>query len=225
MTLWATPAKSSGSTPWIGCQHASPGCDHCYAESQNAFRKWAADGAWGPHAEPKRTSDANSPPGRTGARADAAEPVMCSPRQNSRKNRKNSRASTHVEPRRQALRAGARSLGAVHGAGPARRGEIKLRPPARGESQLSHRSRAPARCFAMRCAWLLRRAAPNREASRDRARLFGRFRSPCGRREGVVTVNQTERAASGLKGGHHDLDRVWLKNAVDEIPREWHCSP
>jgi protein gp37 len=45
--------------PWIGCQHASPGCDHCYAESQNAFRKWAADGAWGPHAERKRTSVAN----------------------------------------------------------------------------------------------------------------------------------------------------------------------
>jgi hypothetical protein len=26
--------------PWIGCQHVSPGCDHCYAETQNAFRKW-----------------------------------------------------------------------------------------------------------------------------------------------------------------------------------------
>ena len=26
--------------PWIGCQHVSPGCDHCYAEMQNAFRKW-----------------------------------------------------------------------------------------------------------------------------------------------------------------------------------------
>jgi protein gp37 len=45
--------------PWIGCQHASPGCDHCYAESQNAFRKWTAGGAWGPHAERKRTSAAN----------------------------------------------------------------------------------------------------------------------------------------------------------------------
>jgi protein gp37 len=45
--------------PWIGCQHASPGCDHCYAESQNAFRKWTADGAWGPHTERKRTSVAN----------------------------------------------------------------------------------------------------------------------------------------------------------------------
>jgi protein gp37 len=45
--------------PWIGCQHASPGCDHCYAEQQNIFRKWAADGAWGPHAERRRTSVAN----------------------------------------------------------------------------------------------------------------------------------------------------------------------
>ena len=53
--------ESTDSTfnPWIGCQHASPGCDHCYAESQNAFRNWAADGAWGPHAERKRTSLAN----------------------------------------------------------------------------------------------------------------------------------------------------------------------
>src|SRR5262249_32492275 len=42
--------------PWIGCQHVSPGCDHCYAERQNAFRKWTADGGWGPRAERKRTS-------------------------------------------------------------------------------------------------------------------------------------------------------------------------
>jgi protein gp37 len=42
--------------PWIGCQHVSPGCDHCYAEAQNAFRKWAAAGRWGPHAERRRTS-------------------------------------------------------------------------------------------------------------------------------------------------------------------------
>lgn len=44
--------------PWIGCQHVSPGCDHCYAETQNAFRKWNG-GMWGPHAPRKRTSDAN----------------------------------------------------------------------------------------------------------------------------------------------------------------------
>jgi protein gp37 len=42
--------------PWIGCQHVSPGCDHCYAETLNRFRKWAADGAWGPHPERRRTS-------------------------------------------------------------------------------------------------------------------------------------------------------------------------
>ena len=44
--------------PWIGCQHVSPGCDHCYAEAQNAFRKWTAGGAWGPRAERRRTSAA-----------------------------------------------------------------------------------------------------------------------------------------------------------------------
>jgi protein gp37 len=44
--------------PWIGCQHVSPGCDHCYAEAQNSFRKWTAGGAWGPHAERRRTSAA-----------------------------------------------------------------------------------------------------------------------------------------------------------------------
>ena len=42
--------------PWIGCQHVSPGCDHCYAETQNAFRKWNG-GTWGPHAPRKRTSE------------------------------------------------------------------------------------------------------------------------------------------------------------------------
>jgi protein gp37 len=41
--------------PWIGCQKVSPGCDHCYAETQNTFRKWNG-GAWGPHAPRKRTS-------------------------------------------------------------------------------------------------------------------------------------------------------------------------
>ena len=44
--------------PWIGCQHVSPGCDHCYAETQNAFRKWNG-GTWGPHAPRKRTSEDN----------------------------------------------------------------------------------------------------------------------------------------------------------------------
>lgn len=44
--------------PWIGCQKVSAGCDHCYAETQNAFRKWNG-GTWGPHAPRKRTSEAN----------------------------------------------------------------------------------------------------------------------------------------------------------------------
>ena len=44
--------------PWIGCQKVSPGCDHCYAETQNAFRKWNG-GTWGPHAPRKRTSEEN----------------------------------------------------------------------------------------------------------------------------------------------------------------------
>jgi protein gp37 len=46
----------SSFNPWIGCQHVSPGCDHCYAEKQNAFRKWTAGGDWGPKAERRRTS-------------------------------------------------------------------------------------------------------------------------------------------------------------------------
>jgi protein gp37 len=42
--------------PWIGCQHVSPGCDHCYAEAQNAFRQWTVGGKWGPRADRRRTS-------------------------------------------------------------------------------------------------------------------------------------------------------------------------
>src|SRR5262252_3911442 len=44
--------------PWIGCQHVSPGCDFCYAEAQNKFRKWTSGGEWGPHAVRRRTSAA-----------------------------------------------------------------------------------------------------------------------------------------------------------------------
>jgi protein gp37 len=44
--------------PWIGCQHVSPGCDHCYAETMNARYKWNG-GEWGPHGPRKRTSEAN----------------------------------------------------------------------------------------------------------------------------------------------------------------------
>jgi len=41
--------------PWIGCQKVGPGCDNCYAEAQNDFRKWNGAG-WGAHAPRKRTS-------------------------------------------------------------------------------------------------------------------------------------------------------------------------
>ena len=41
--------------PWIGCQHVSPDCDHCYAETQNAFYKWNG-GTWGPYAPRHRTA-------------------------------------------------------------------------------------------------------------------------------------------------------------------------
>ena len=44
--------------PWIGCQKVSTECKYCYAEKQNAFRKWNR-GTWGPHAPRKKTSDAN----------------------------------------------------------------------------------------------------------------------------------------------------------------------
>jgi protein gp37 len=43
--------------PWIGCQHVSPGCDHCYAETLMDSRYHKVE--WGPHGERKRTSDAN----------------------------------------------------------------------------------------------------------------------------------------------------------------------
>lgn len=43
--------------PWIGCQKISPGCDHCYAETQNNHRKFNPAG-WGAHASRKRTSQA-----------------------------------------------------------------------------------------------------------------------------------------------------------------------
>ena len=43
--------------PWIGCQHVSPGCDHCYAEAMMDKRYGRVE--WGPHGERKRTSEAN----------------------------------------------------------------------------------------------------------------------------------------------------------------------
>jgi len=38
---------------WIGCQHVSPGCDHCYAESWSDRYRFTE---WGPHGERCRTS-------------------------------------------------------------------------------------------------------------------------------------------------------------------------
>lgn len=42
--------------PWIGCTKISPGCDNCYAATQDKFRKWTPDG-WG--GERRRTSAGN----------------------------------------------------------------------------------------------------------------------------------------------------------------------
>ena len=43
--------------PFIGCQHVSPGCDNCYAETlmDKRFEKVK----WGPHGKRVRTSEAN----------------------------------------------------------------------------------------------------------------------------------------------------------------------
>ena len=43
--------------PWIGCQHVSPGCDHCYAETMMDHRYHRVE--WGPHGKRVRTSEAN----------------------------------------------------------------------------------------------------------------------------------------------------------------------
>ena len=43
--------------PWIGCQHVSPGCDHCYAETMMDHRYGRVE--WGPHGKRIRTSEAN----------------------------------------------------------------------------------------------------------------------------------------------------------------------
>jgi len=42
--------------PWIGCQHVSPGCDHCYAEAMMDTRYHRVQ--WGPHGSRVRTSEA-----------------------------------------------------------------------------------------------------------------------------------------------------------------------
>jgi protein gp37 len=35
--------------PWIGCQHVSPGCEHCYAEAMMDHQYGKVE--WGPHGE------------------------------------------------------------------------------------------------------------------------------------------------------------------------------
>lgn len=42
--------------PWIGCSKVSPGCEHCYAESESKRRGWAV---WGKGKPRKRTTKAN----------------------------------------------------------------------------------------------------------------------------------------------------------------------
>jgi protein gp37 len=44
--------------PWIGCSKVSAGCAHCYAETQDNFRKWTT-GGWGPGKPRTRTKYAN----------------------------------------------------------------------------------------------------------------------------------------------------------------------
>ena len=44
--------------PWIGCAKVSPGCAHCYAETQDKFRSWTPQG-WGAGNPRVRTSEAN----------------------------------------------------------------------------------------------------------------------------------------------------------------------
>lgn len=42
--------------PWIGCSRVSPGCEHCYAETQANFRKsWGV--TWGPLGNRRMTSE------------------------------------------------------------------------------------------------------------------------------------------------------------------------
>jgi protein gp37 len=43
--------------PWMGCQHVSPGCDHCYAETMMDTRYGKVE--WGPRGKRKRTSEDN----------------------------------------------------------------------------------------------------------------------------------------------------------------------
>lgn len=44
--------------PWIGCTRVSPGCQFCYADTQDKLRKWTPEG-WGKGKPRKRTSESN----------------------------------------------------------------------------------------------------------------------------------------------------------------------
>jgi protein gp37 len=43
--------------PWIGCTKVSPGCDNCYAATQDNFRKWTPEGWGGPRKRTKTWGD------------------------------------------------------------------------------------------------------------------------------------------------------------------------
>jgi len=43
--------------PWIGCQRVSPGCERCYAETQDSRKRWEGRTHWGPLAPRYRTSE------------------------------------------------------------------------------------------------------------------------------------------------------------------------
>lgn len=45
--------------PWIGCTRVGPGCDHCYAESQDSRKRWGGVVHWGPGVPRMRTSASN----------------------------------------------------------------------------------------------------------------------------------------------------------------------
>jgi protein gp37 len=45
--------------PWIGCTRVGPGCDHCYAEAQDARKRWGGVTHWGAGVPRMRTSAAN----------------------------------------------------------------------------------------------------------------------------------------------------------------------
>lgn len=44
--------------PWIGCTKVGPGCDHCYAEGEDARRQWGGARHWGAGVARHRTSPA-----------------------------------------------------------------------------------------------------------------------------------------------------------------------